>query len=283
MNKKNNLDLLQGDKLFQKRARKVFPYLVREAKAKHKISYSDLAKETNIPNPRNLDYILGFIGDNLNELGRQNKIKIPPIQFIVINKNKGIPGKGTNRFIGFEDFNIKNTKNQKDVFNKIQKEIYNFQKWDWVLEKFNLEPINDRLKELINETKKYKKGGESISHKEFKEYIFNNPDVLGLKNNIEKVQMEYKLLSADSIDILFKVKNTKIGVEVKSNISDETDILRGIFQCVKYKCLIEAEQIIKNEIPNCRVILALQGELPKELLIIKKILDVEIIDNIEIK
>jgi hypothetical protein len=50
-----NPDLLDGEKLYQERARLTLPYLVRQAKAGQTIYYSDLAKEINIPNPRNLN------------------------------------------------------------------------------------------------------------------------------------------------------------------------------------------------------------------------------------
>jgi hypothetical protein len=51
-------NLLSGEKLYLERARTTLPYLVRQAKAGKTIFYSDLAIEINIPNPRNLNYIL---------------------------------------------------------------------------------------------------------------------------------------------------------------------------------------------------------------------------------
>ncbi|MFZ4475369.1 MAG: hypothetical protein ACOYPR_09275, partial [Saprospiraceae bacterium] len=65
-----------------------------------------------------------------------------------------------------------------------------------------------------------------------------------------------------------------------SIISDTADILRGLFQCVKYKHLIEAEQIVLDEIPNSRIILALQGVLPDELVLVKNLLGIEVIENV---
>lgn len=58
-----NSDLLDGEKLYQERARLTLPYLVRQAKAGQTIYYSDLAEEIDIPNPRNLNYVLGAIGN----------------------------------------------------------------------------------------------------------------------------------------------------------------------------------------------------------------------------
>jgi hypothetical protein len=105
---------------------------------------------------------------------------------------------------------------------------------------------------------------------------------LGLDKNIGKGEIEYFLPSADEVDILFKAKDLSIGVEVKSIISNTSDILRGLFQCVKYKHLIEAEQIIKDKLPNSRIILALQNKLPKELILVKNLLGIEVVENIKI-
>jgi hypothetical protein len=55
-----------------------------------------------------------------------------------------------------------------------------------------------------------------------------------------------------------------------------------LFQCIKYKSLIEAEQIIKNQSAYCKVILALEGPFPKELVSVKNVLGIEVVDNINI-
>ncbi|RZB38250.1 MAG: hypothetical protein SRB2_00596 [Desulfobacteraceae bacterium Eth-SRB2] len=47
---------ISGNKLYQIRARKVLPILVRQAEAGTTIYYSTLAEEIGIPNPRNLNY-----------------------------------------------------------------------------------------------------------------------------------------------------------------------------------------------------------------------------------
>ena len=62
---KKNLPIF-GDKLYQQRARVVLPILIRQAFAATPIYYSALAQEAQIPNPRNLNYVLGCIGKPLN-------------------------------------------------------------------------------------------------------------------------------------------------------------------------------------------------------------------------
>ena len=71
---------ISGDKLYQTRARKVLPILVRQAEAGATIYYSSLAEEIGIPNPRNLNYVLGSIGTTMENLSKVWKTKVPPIQ-----------------------------------------------------------------------------------------------------------------------------------------------------------------------------------------------------------
>lgn len=274
-------DLLQGDKLYLQRARLALPYLVRQAKAGKTIYYSDLAEEIGISNPRNLNYPLGAIGNGLIILGKKLKLEIPPIQCIVINKNTDLPGEGIGWFISEIEFKNLSKSKKSELVNLQLANIYSFPHWSKVLSVLELDEISNDIISLIEKAKQIGfGGGESENHRKFKETIAKNPHIIGI--NTLAGQTEYKLPSADCIDILFVNKKQLIGVEVKSIISNEDDILRGIFQCVKYKYLIESEQIVKNEEPNSRVILVLEGKFPMRLLGVKNVLGIEVIDQIKI-
>jgi len=272
---------LQGDKLYLQRAKEILPYLVRQAKAGQHIFYSDLAQEIGIPNPRNLNYPLGAIGRALKKLGKTTNQDIPQIQCLVINKNTRLPGEGIGWFISKSDYK-KLTKSQKEqLVNSVLAKIYVFQKWEWVLQQLQLKPLVMDIRSTIENLKNVKGNhGESKFHLDFKNFIANNPTVIGLPDKIIG-KTEHKLMSADIIDVVFNHDNTEIGVEVKSKISNDDDILRGIFQCVKYKHLIEAEQKLENKQPDSRVILALEGQLPEKLIAVKNILGIEVIDKIK--
>jgi hypothetical protein len=275
-------NLLEGEQLYLKRARKTLPYLIRQAKAGQPIYYSDLAKEIGIPNPRNLNYILGAIGNALIELGKKTGTKIPQIQCITLNKQTNLLGDGIGWFIDKNDFNKLSRSEKQRIVSIVFADIYSFQKWDDVLNQLGLEPIQTDIKDLLQKAKQWKGygGGESSFHFEFKNFIAANPTLIGLPRTVQSGSVEYKLPSSDVIDILFLHSNTRIGVEVKSKISNDEDILRGIFQCIKYKYLIEAEQIVENKQPDSRVILVLEAQLPAKLTDIKNILGIEVIDNV---
>ena len=56
--------------LYQRRAFSALPLLVRQAEAGQTIHYGQLARELGMPNPRNLNHVLGSIGTSLRNLGQ---------------------------------------------------------------------------------------------------------------------------------------------------------------------------------------------------------------------
>ena len=89
---------ITGDKRYQKRARAALPILVRQAKAGTTMLYGELAAELGMPNPRNLNFVLGAIGNSILQLGMQWGSKVPPIQALVVNKDTRLPGEGISWF-----------------------------------------------------------------------------------------------------------------------------------------------------------------------------------------
>ena len=259
--------------------------MVRQAKAQRPLSYSSLAEEVGIPNPRNLNYVLGAIGNALIELGEEFDEQIPPIQCLIVNKATGIPGEGISSFLDNNNsFRNGTNRQKKAIVDKVLAEIYLYPDWDWVLEVLELEPLKNGLVDgWVKKISKKQRGsgGESEQHRKFKELIAQNPTLIGLDKNTGHGKVEYILPSTDTVDILFEDKNSWTGVEVKSKISSKEDILRGIFQCIKYQALIEAKLIVLNmSSTNCRTILVLEGTFPVELLGVKNQLGVEVIDNV---
>jgi hypothetical protein len=81
-------------------------------------------------------------------------------------------------------------------------------------------------------------------------------------------------------DVLFRDKDDWIAVEVKASISGVDDIVRGMFQCVKYRAVIEAYQATKSLSQSARTILVLESSLPDALIPLKNILGIEVIENV---
>ncbi|WP_254318854.1 hypothetical protein [Vibrio cholerae] len=121
-----------GDKLYQQRARKALPFLVRQAIVGETIFYSDLAEELEMPNARNLNYVLGCIGTTLEELAEETEEEIPPIQCLVVNKATELPGEGIGLFISDKDFKKLSKKQKKKIVDSQLTKIYSYPDWGFV-------------------------------------------------------------------------------------------------------------------------------------------------------
>ena len=101
--------------------------------------------------------------------------------------------------------------------------------------------------------------------KSIKNYIAKHPESIGLSEEFGEGIKEYLFASSDRADIVFQNNTKFIAVEVKSVISNESDLNRGIFQCIKYQALLRAERISQNIPPTSRSILVTEEILPLDL------------------
>ena len=137
---------ISGDKAYQVRARAALPLLVRQAQAGAPVFYSDLAEELGMPNPRNLNYVLGSIGQSLERLSKAWKAKVPPIQCLVVNKSTGLPGEGIGWFlVKKEDFAALPLRQKRAIVEAELQHVFSYPRWEEVLKALALKTNNVRL------------------------------------------------------------------------------------------------------------------------------------------
>lgn len=274
-----------GSQLYQQRAKAALPILIAQAKAGNTITYGQLAKELKMRNARNLNHVLGAIGNELGELSRQWGKPVPAVNCLVVNKHNKTPGRGIGFHMPVAQFKKLSPLARQRILVRLNDDIWGYGDWDKVLRHYGIAPAipakNAEL-EAIAKTAKYgKAGGETPDHRRLKEFIAQNPAVVGLPAKLNGT-VEYTFLSADKIDVLFTTATTWIGAEIKGPNSDPADIVRGIFQCVKYQALIEAAQRYEQVSVESRVILVLGGALPTSLLRLVDLLKIEVKQEIEV-
>ena len=130
--------------------------------------------------------------------------------------------------------------------------------------------------------KLHARGGEGEEHRRLKEYIAGHPSIIESNRKLMPGKTEHTILSGDQLDVFFESPEDWVCVEVKGKWSSEVDILRGIFQCVKYKAVLEAQRHYTGgkTLPTIRVVLVLGGELPESLRWLREILKVEVKPNV---
>lgn len=275
---------ISGDKAYQVRARAALPLLVRQAEAGSPVFYSDLAEELGMPNPRNLNYVLGSIGQSLKRLSKAWKAKIPPIQCLVVNKKTGLPGEGIGWFlVKKEDFATLPLRQKRSIIKAELQHVFSYAQWQEVLKALELEPATSDFSPFISKASGGFGGVESEGHKALKAYVAQNPKVIGLSANTPTGSTEFPLPSGDSLDVSFYDKKVWVAAEIKSSLSAEGDIVRGLFQCVKYRAVMEAVLLTESLPQNARALLVLESKLPQALIPLRNILGIEVIEGISPK
>lgn len=268
-----------GDKLYQQRARVVLPILVRQAKAGQPIYYEDLANEVGMPNPRNLNYPLGCIGDALNDLSDEWDDEIPHIQALVKNQHTDLPGPGFDGFLEAKGESWSNSKERRAIIEGYWARIAAYPYWDDVLKALKLSPTATDLTPIITQAAG-RGGGEGPEHLALKNFICANPQLVGLKSGDLPGEPEYPLPSGDSVDVVFAQKRRIHAVEVKPAGSGLVDITRGLFQCVKYRAVLVARAAYEHDGRAITACLALGGPLPAALVPLRNSLGVEVFESI---
>jgi hypothetical protein len=288
-----NGDIL-GEQKYQKSAGKALPVLVKQVELRTEISYSALADEIGMPNPRNLNHVLECIGLRLGELSDKWGETIPPIQTVVINKGTGLPSEGVGWLLkgrAREEFDARSIKERRRLLRTKWADIYDYQRWPDVLKAVGLKPLGSEATDIVRTAAQFDasgesrgsffgSNGESAAHRNLKSYVAQHPEIINIPANAGTGVTEMKLPSGDRLDVFFKSGQDCIAVEVKSLLSTIEDVTRGIFQCVKYCAVIEAQQASDGVPQSGRAILVLEGELPAKLIGLRNRLGIEIREKI---
>ena len=133
---------------------------------------------------------------------------------------------------------------------------------------------------LVQEAADYGGGGESASHEALKQYVATHPLSIGIEVDVLETIVEYRLPSGDEIDVLFRLPGRCVAVEVKSNISPEKDLARGVFQCIKYEALLKAVSRYEGLTTDVSALLVLSATLTPESRRLASILGVSVVERV---
>ena len=160
------------------------------------------------------------------------------------------------------------------------KEVFNFPDWDKVLDTFELPRAPVVELPPADEISVHGGGGEGTEHKCLKEAVSVNPQWIGLSNSLSPGKVEASLYSGDSLDVLFADSNRRIAVEVKGASAPVGEVIRGLFQCIKYEAVLDAEASVAGSRADCEAVLALGGSFPGELTPLRYTLGVKVFENV---
>ncbi len=273
-----------GDQPYQQRAQAALPILIRQAVAQKPIYYEALAGELRMPNPRNLNWVLGSVGATLQELARKPGWDgdIPHIQSLVINQRDQLPGSGFEGFLAdrLKGYQGLSSAEKRAYLDGYWHDIFAYPRWAEVLNACGLAPATTDASELVDKAKTGRSGGggEGPEHLALKQLVRDDPKIVGLPSSFPRGSIEAPLPSGDRLDVLFHARSRMLAVEVKSRISNDVDLTRGLFQCVKYRAVMEAERAVKGGGYSIEAVLVVGRAFPDTLKPLRNSLGVEVIE-----
>lgn len=245
----------------------MIPQLVRWAQnGQTDKTYRDMIHILNYERWSGIGRALGYVEDVMQALRKASgRTDIPSLNALCKNSKTNLPSDGFSYV--YKGYDLL-PENEKPLFVEgVNQKAVKYEYWGEVLDALGLQPAKvittEELTSLMKHIMKpvHGSGGEGKEHKAIKEYIRCNPQVIGI-TNIKTVETERSLPSGDQVDVYFTLNDgTHIAVEVKPFTSPDHDVLRGIFQCVKYDATINAYKKINSEIQNVQTFLVVGKDL----------------------
>ncbi len=268
------------ERLANRGARHAFALLLQHIRSGDEpfVTYGTVARllETKLRIPRVFPTHVGAVAGTMMDRIEAEDPDAPLINALV-TRPSGIPGKGFGGYYdrrlrepGGRTWNKLSRSRKLEIVAQVRADVRRFDSWDSLYARlFGSPPPRmprpKRYRERDGkppETGRPLGVGESEEHRRLKEWAARNPVALGLARSMKGME-ERGLLSGDRIDVLFSDGASFVAVEVKSTLSTDDDLQRGVYQCVKYRAVVEAQE---RPVPlSVRAMLLTERELPDEL------------------
>lgn len=223
-------------------ARLALPHLVYHAQLRNTTTYKKLARSID-KHHRPMNNVLGYIRDDIC-VPRD----YPMINAIVVNQYTGLPG---HSFLP-EGTDGLSKQEYKARFEQLRDKVFTFPNWDSLLSELGLESIEKQPEDFHKEAYAYSDfisshpTGEGENHLRLKNYIAENPHVIGLPTSACP-SIEFQFVSGDSCDVTFDLDSNEYAVvEIKNG--DRGELVKGIYQAIKYRALMKAEKGLGSDV-----------------------------------
>ena len=182
----------------------------------------------------------------------------PLINVLLVQQGDRIPGDGAgsymarrfgNPILGEKDARKRHPELWRQFFERAATEVYAYPDWEALYERvYNraFQPDPEAVRRRNNRDGTERDGlprgrrGEGDHHKALRLWVTRNPKQVLPKRAVVRTDTEVELLSGDQVDSVYYGATSTVAIEVKSRDSNEADLRRGVFQCVKYRAVLQA-------------------------------------------
>jgi hypothetical protein len=245
---------IEDDLCSQRGLQLAFEYLLPRVAANAKITYGDIATKLRADLsiegkvfPTHVGHVIGTLMHRILDA----ESTAPLVNVLVVNQKTGEPGSGANFFLRSRFGTLRR---RGELIRQAAREVYAYAGWSRIYRKlFKTEPPA-APGSLVEGTEvdgmppasatKQPRGGpaESDEHKRLKQHVEDHPESVGAPARPRQRRKEMKLLSGDEVDVFFEYRDAAYLIEVKSVLSSDPDLERGVYQCIKYRAVFEAQR-----------------------------------------
>ena len=198
----------------------------------------------------------------------------PLLHALLVRKGSGVPGPGARVFLEGRFPDVPELQHDgvdqahPEVWAEFAaiaaEEVYGYPGWAQLYEQMYGEYVPDPFFAPPVEDGGTSRGGagEGPNHRALRLWMEVNPARIGRRYGNAETTTEEQLLSGDRVDVVYYTDKEVLAIEVKSRDSEWSDLERGIYQCVKYRAVLCAQE---REGRTVRALLVTESELPREL------------------
>lgn len=262
--------------LTQHAARPLAQWVIHAAKRRSSVTYGEAARRLEIEfefdniSPTRMGIPAGALMYRILEV----QPDCPLLNILLVRQGDGMPGEGAGPFmtdylgeprlarLGYRD---RHPRRWRAACDEIAADVYASRDWDRVYR----EAFGERLPPAIlpegteRDGINHARRGEGPSHKALRLWIARNPRRVRRAYADFETDTEVVLESADRVDVVYYGPTSTVVIEVKSLDSDELDLRRGVFQCIKYRAVMQAMDIRSDA--QVLSVLVTQRSLPGDL------------------
>ncbi len=195
---------------------------------------------------------IGPIAEAAQENIRKQNLSVPVLNVLLVRKDTRKPGSGAQIQLS-KHFPNRRWLRGKDahknhlwerVVNEATEEVYAYSHWERLYQNVYgraYEPTLFYAEEAEKSGLRRGRGGEGENHKTLRLWVKENPEQIDKEFHSFSSLTEVELLSGDRVDVVLYGERKTVAIEVKSRKSNEADLCRGVYQCVKYRAVLLAQ------------------------------------------
>lgn len=194
----------------------------------------------------------------------------PLLNVLLVGKGTGLPGSGAQDFLvarfpeesrlGENDADAVHPEVWARYARLAIEEAHRYDGWETLYEQL----FGPCVPDPFYHPRRRAGGGEGPNHKALREWVWKHPERVDKRLRDVDSKTEVDLLSGDRVDVVYRTSRQIVTIEVKSRDSNWPDLLRGIYQCVKYRAVMEAQEA-ETSGRRVRTLLVTETPLPSDL------------------